>query len=714
MQKNTKRLLSFILGSCIFVTFTWFRTPSKNDVMKMSLGSDRVLLSSTGESLQTLRTDFKKRRWAWQPLKRFPQSLQHAVILAEDQRFPYHLGFDPLGFARALLANLKGSRLQGASTITMQLSDLIQEDVLLNNHSIKKGSISHKLLQIARAFFIELKWSKDEILEAYFNLIHLRGEFQGVPAFSAAYLNKDPLALDPAESFMIASLISSPNQRADHLKNKVCALYQRSAFHKGSSCLNILASVDQFFKNPPSMPASPSLAPHLARRLFKNSNDTFLTSTLDGDLQRKVTAILEKNIYRLKNSNVRDTAAIVIDNHTGNVLAYVGTVSSSENPYVDGVMSYRQAGSSLKPFIYGKAIETKTLTAASILLDDPTAISWGGDVYRPSNYDKHFYGPVAVREALASSLNVPAVKAVTILGLHETYSTLQSLQFSNLQEPDYYGVSMALGAVEVRLDELANAYRMLANGGVWSPLRFTEADSKKASTTQRTLSPEATYIIGSILSDPDARSIGFGWDNPLETPFWTAVKTGTSKDYRDNWCLGYSEHYTVGVWAGNFNAEAMNKVSGVSGVGPSWYEIMSELHRDKRSSAPAPPAHVVEKEVRHEWALHPHKEYFIQGTEPQQNVIETALQKRVQFIFPAEGSVLVKDPHIDQEHVALFIRFKGDVPSKSQLLWDGKNLGEAISPFKIPQPETGRHELVIANNGKILGKVLFTIRGAED
>jgi penicillin-binding protein 1C len=481
------------------------------------------------------------------------------------------------------------------------------------------------------------------------------------------------------------------------------------------------------------MPASPGLAPHLARRLFSQfPHETSLTSTIDLDLQAKVTAIMKKNLYRLSEQNVHDSAAIVIDNQNGRVLAYVGTLSTSESPHVDGVEAYRQAGSSLKPFIYAKAIESKTLTAASILLDDPTAISWGGQVYRPANYDQHFNGPVSAREALASSLNVPAVKTVTIIGLRQTYQVLQSIMLTNLKDPDFYGVSMALGAVEVRLDELANAYRMLANGGLWSPLHFVDSKTEKtlqalhAPESHRVFSPESAFIISSILSDPNARSIGFGWENPLETPFWTAVKTGTSKDYRDNWCAGFSERYTVAVWAGNFDAQAMHKVSGVSGVGPTWFEIMNVLHAQIRSAAPKMPSGLVAKNVRHQWSSHEHLEYFIKGSEPAQSVIEPSLDKRVQFVFPAEGSVLVKDPHLDASRIALFIRFAGQVPAGSRLVWDGKDVGEALSPFKMEAPAAGEHDLAIvaptaANHSKDAAAgsstnvthVHFTIRGAE-
>lgn len=697
------------LGIAAVVT-GWFMTPTARDVQAMAMGSDRLLLAADGQPLQILRTDFQKRRLHWFSLNQFPAALKESVVETEDKRFYHHLGVDPIGTGRAIWAILHHRPLQGASTLTMQLSDLITKDVLIDNHTIRKGSVVHKLGQIIRALYIERKWTKDEILEAYLNLIHLRGEFQGVPALSYAYLNKHPLALDPAETQVIAAMIASPNQTAKALQEKACRLLRQRL--SGDNCESIQAAVDQFFQRAPSMPPGPNFAPHLARRLFnENPNATIITSTIDFNLQRKMQETLERNLYHLKNSNVHDSAAIVIDNSSGKVLAYVGAVEGSESPHVDGVRAYRQAGSALKPFLYTKAIQEKLLTPASILLDDDTAISWAGGVYRPSNYDKHFSGTVSVREALASSLNVPAVKTVTIIGLHESYEVLQSIGLTGLKEPDFYGVSLALGAVEVRLEDLANAYRILANGGLSTPLRFQSSDALPKYSKQ-IFSRESTYLVSSILSDSSARSIGFGWDSPLETPFWTAVKTGTSKDYRDNWCVGFSERYTVGVWTGNFNATAMEKVSGVSGAGPSWYDIMTHLHRQTRSNPPARPDNVVAKTIRHQWDSQPRTEYFIAGTEPAQELIEVVQDKRAQFVFPAEGSVLVKDPQMDQDHIALFVRFKGQIPDKSQLIWDDEILGEAQSPFKLDQPASGDHKLSIrAPDGKIVSAVHFTIKG---
>jgi penicillin-binding protein 1C len=721
-KKKTRRYGTVSAAFCgtlaLVFSILFARTPSFQKVTELALGSDRVLLAADGQVVQTLRTDFSKRRLAWHPLASFTEELRVAVIGAEDRRFFSHPGVDFLGLGRAILALFSQESVQGASTISMQLGDLIQPEVLTENRSIPKGSVLHKISQMSRALALEIRWNKAQILEAYLNLIHLRGEFQGVPAVTEAYFKKKTLALDAAEAAVVATMISSPNQGQVALKRRTCLLVKRLAIHNAAfaaaaDCSTTDLAVETLIRAHPTLPTQLGSSPHLARRLFKTHRDaTILQSTINAQLQNEVQAILEKNLAALRNSNVNDSAAIVIENRTGKVLAYVGAVTSSSSPHVDGVEAYRQAGSTLKPFLYGKALDLKLLTAASILNDEPTAISWEGNIYRPTNYDRQFYGTVSIREALASSLNVPAVKIVTIVGLQRSYQVLKTLRLTNLKDQDFYGVSMALGAVDVRLDELTNAYRMLANSGEWSPLIFKENEVQAPS--EHLFSRETAFILSSILSDADARALGFGWDSPLETPFWTAVKTGTSKDYRDNWCIGFSEHYTVGVWTGNFNAEAMDKVSGVSGAGPSWFAIMERLHRSKQSHSPPVSENIVTKEIRHAWATHQHKEFFIRGTEPETNVMEPALEKNAQFVFPADGSTLVRDPHIDPAHIALFVRFKGKVPNNSRIFFDGLEKGEAVSPFKLTDFSVGPHELSIrAPDGQIAARAKFSVRGAN-
>lgn len=710
MLKRRARREIRLLGVLVFLVLAglWWVTPTPERVRERSLGSDRVLLATDGEALQVLRTDFKKRRLPWHALPRFSPALIEAVVRVEDQRFFSHPGIDTRGLLRAFKSLVTGGRREGASTITMQVSDLIQSEVLESGSHIRKRSWPHKIFQITRALGLELKWRKAEILEAYLNLIHLRGEFQGIPAFARAFFEKHPEALDRSESLLIAAMISSPNQRWNVLVERSCRLAKQAGW--ASSCAEIERVANRLKRHTPIVDWGLDLAPHLARRLFaQTSEQSFVRSTLDRELQERVRSILERHVRRLEAKNVHDSAALVVDNETGRVRAYVGAVSTSRRPEVDGVQGLRQAGSTLKPFLYARALESKTLTPASVLRDEATAISWSGGVYRPLNYDRHFYGPVSVREALGSSLNVPAVKLVTILGIPETYAILRSLNFFGLREPDFYGVSMALGAVDVRLEDLVNAYRTLANQGSWSPLVFRADDTVAA--PRPVFSPESSFLVASILSDPHARAIGFDWENPLATPFWTAVKTGTSKDHRDNWCVGFSSRYTVGVWMGNFEAEPMRGVSGVSGAGPAWLDIMSELHREARSEAPTPPENIRVHVIRQPWWGESRREYFIAGTEPAQALVHVSEERRVQFIFPAEGSVLRLDPHQDPRRRALFIRYSGSPSTRARLRLDGQDLGSARSPFPVRNPRPGTHRLeIVERDGTVRATVSFRIR----
>ena len=697
------------LAALLFILIWGFSTtPSFEQLQALAVGSDRVLLSRDGQVLDVVRVDFKKRRLGWFPLNDFSAEVPKAVIEAEDHRFNAHHGVDFIGLLRAANSMIQGHRVQGASTLTMQLTDLIQPAVLSSNQPIKKGSWMHKVVQVARALFLEARWSKDQILEAYLNLIHLRGEYQGIPALSFGYFNKSPKLLSTEEAVVATAMIASPNQSVTNLQKKSCALFLKISPGQ-TQCGALERLVAEAFGHPPAMPPVPELAPHLARRLVERDKTTPLIQTfVDRDLQIAVRDILQKHIQRLQEKNVHDAAAIVIDNASGEVLAYVGSVPTSESPYVDGVIAQRQAGSSLKPFIYARGLDMRAITAASILLDEGTAISWAGGVYRPTNYDRQFNGPVSVREALGSSLNVPAVKTLITVGLKNGYDTLKALHFTGMRDAEFYGVSMALGAVDIKLEELANAYRTLANAGTWSPLRYESTDK---TTEEKIFSPAASFVVSSILSDANARTIGFGWDSPLETAFWTAVKTGTSKDYRDNWCAGFSDRYTVAVWDGNFNSEAMKEVSGVSGAAPSWFDIMSYLHRNHVSREPAPPPEIVVKSVRHEWVSNEHNEYFIKGTEPDDHVIQTAPDKRAQFVFPAEGSILVEDPLIDPEHIAVFVRFKGQLPKGAKLSLDQKVLGLAVSPFKISKLAAGQHHLSLSDaTGELLTTIKFEVK----
>jgi penicillin-binding protein 1C len=427
-------------------------------------------------------------------------------------------------------------------------------------------------------------------------------------------------------------------------------------------------------------------------------------------IQRFATDTLRRHLLALQGRAVGDSAVLVADNPSGDILAYVGSSAElSSAPHVDGVLAHRQAGSALKPFLYALAFDERLLTPASLIEDTPLEIPLDTGLYRPQNYDEQFHGLVSTRTALASSLNVPAVRVLQLVGGEPFVQQLRRLGFGSVTESgDYYGPALALGAAEVSLWDLVTAYRALANGGVWRPLRL-RSEEPAGADGRRVYSEAAAFLVSSILSDRESRSLTFGLENPLITRYWSAVKTGTSKEMRDNWCVGYSRRYTVGVWVGNFSGQPMRDVSGVSGAAPVWLEVMNHLHRDAPSPPPHPPASVVVEPVAFPAQIEAARaEWFHLGTQP-----ATALQlagTRPHIVAPVPGTIVALDPDIPAAQQALvFEAASGTVAARWRL--DGRDLGSAAAPTFWP-PRPGRHTLHIVDaGGRVLDTAAFTVRG---
>jgi penicillin-binding protein 1C len=287
-----------------------------------------------------------------------------------------------------------------------------------------------------------------------------------------------------------------------------------------------------------------------------------------------------------------------------------------------------------------------------VISDTEINIATERGIYKPEDYDRQFRGDVLARTALASSLNVPAVRILMLIGPDAFLDTLHRLGFTDLRDGDYYGFSLALGTLDVNLIELTNAYRTLANRGLrGEPTFFTPDGTCK---TSRVFTDEASFIVSDILSDREARSETFGFENLLATPYWTAVKTGTSKGMRDNWCIGYSRRFTVGVWVGNFSGAAMWDVSGITGAAPLWHEIMDYLHRNADSTPPAPSPGVRRAELAVKKGLAPRKEWFIVGTEPLSVEPGRAAQTRPRIAYPVNDTIFAVDPDIPEERQVVF------------------------------------------------------------
>ncbi|MDD3845824.1 MAG: penicillin-binding protein 1C, partial [Syntrophorhabdaceae bacterium] len=530
--------------------------------------SDAVLLDRHKEPIHTLRTDASGRRLEWTRLADVSPSFLETVILAEDHRFFSHRGVDPGAFVSALAHSATSGRLRGASTISMQVASIMDSDLRPRR---ARRDLGQKWRQVTAALALERQWKKEEILEAYINLIYYRGELQGVRAASKGLFGKEPSGLTQVESAILASLITSPNASRERVAMRSWRLAQRAGMKVTHD--EVERKTGEALTLAYHIAFDVSLAPHVARMLLSAGRDREVT-TLDGRLQRFAFDALRNNLAALRGKNVADGAIMVADNATGEILAYVGNSGyTSSAVWVDGIRARRQAGSTLKPFLYGLVIEKGYLTASSLLEDTPFSIMTPTGLYVPQNYDNQFRGGVSVRTALASSLNVPAVRTLLVAGLAPFVERLRELGFASItEEPEFYGFSLALGSADVELYELVGAYLTLARGGRRGLMRLTFGGPSPAGV--RVMDERASFIISQILSDRESRAVTFGLENPLATRFWTAVKTGTSKDMRDNWCIGFSRRYTVGVWVGNFSGEPMRNVSGMSGAAPIWLEVM--------------------------------------------------------------------------------------------------------------------------------------------
>lgn len=684
-------------GALILLAWTLpvLASPSFDAVRAQFRSSEGRLYDRHGELIQEMRIDPHVRRGEWTRLEDVSPALVQAVIRAEDQRFYDHSGVD----WRALLASLGSDGSRGASTITMQLTAYL--DATLKPAGKRRGW-SEKWNQMQAARRLEETWSKKEILEAYLNRVTFRGELQGVAAASRGMFDKEPSGIDQTEASILAVLIRSPNASPERVADRACRLSE--SLHFVAECTSVTARVAKALLTPARLRQRAAEAPHVARRLLRPGN-TDITTTLDARLQRYARAVLAHQLDSIGEQRVSEGALLVVDNASGEVLAWVGGRGASQ---VDAVRAPRQPGSTLKPFLYELAIEKRLLTAASVLDDSPLTLASTSGLYVPHNYEHDFKGLVSVRNSLGSSLNIPAVRAATIVGADAFATRLRKLGFEHVTgDGDYYGFALALGSAEVTLEELVNGFRTLANGGRYSPLVVVPSAKRAAG---RVLDPGASFIVGDILADRSARSLTFGLENALATPFWTAVKTGTSKDMRDNWCVGFSERYTVGVWVGNFDGSPMQDVSGVTGAAPIWLELMRYLHAHTPSRPPHPPVSVTQAEVTFTPAFESgRREFFLRGTEtPEVRMPTTPPLAQARIRYPGRDSILAIDPDIPAESQRVFFDISPR-EARLRLELDGRAMEDRSAGWK---PEAGSHQLSLRQmDGTLVDEVTFEVRG---
>ncbi len=679
------------------------KIPVFQDVKASYRASDAVLLDRHKEVIHILRIDDTGRRLEWVRLADVSPSFLQTVILVEDRRFFNHPGVDLRAIISALVRFGTSGRVRGASTISMQVASIIDRNL---KPRAARRDLGQKWRQAVTALALERHWKKEEILEAYINLISYRGELQGIRAASKGLFGKEPSGLTQVESFILASLITSPNAPRERVVLRSWGLAQKAGVDITRE--DVDKKTSEALATTYRIALDASLAPHAARILLMPGRQWEVT-TLDGRLQRFVLETVRSNLAVLRSRNVLDAAVMVVDNVTGEILAYVGNSGNTSSAvWMDGVRARRQAGSTLKPFLYGLAIEKGYLTASSILEDAPLSIMTPTGLYVPQNYDNQFRGSVSVRTALASSLNVPAVKTLLVTGLVPFVERLKELGFKSItREPEFYGYSIALGSADVELYELVGAFSTLARGGRRGSMRLTFGEP---SSTVRVMDERASFIVSQILSDRESRAVTFGLENPLATRFWTAVKTGTSKDMRDNWCIGFSGRYTVGVWVGNFSGEPMRDVSGVSGAAPIWLEVMNFLHGATPSSAPKRPPGVTTAKIRFEKDMEPpREEFFLEGTQPVTTVMAQRSHQRARIVYPQEGTLITIDPDIPAALQRVALRFE---PQAGQFRWvlNDADTGSDM-PLFLWEPSRGQYTLsIVDSGGRIIDSVGFTVR----
>lgn len=702
----------FVLAT-LFCAHTALALESFADVKAAYRSSESSLLDRHGEPINMLRTDLSVRRFAWTALEQVSPAFVQTLLLSEDKRFYQHAGVDWSAVASAAVGNLSASHVRGASTITMQLAGLLENRLRTRSHR----SMMQKLDQAAVALAIERHWSKAEILEAYLNLVDFRGETVGIGALSVTLFEKLPSGLNTREAALGVAMIRSPNAPLARVVDRACAILKEE--QQPDSCAGLLDYLQILLSRHGSRSTleMQDIAPHLAQHLLAGRSGEIVRSTLDASLQRVAIEALRQQMAELAGRNVGDGAVVVLDNASGDVLAYVGSSGSySKASNVDNVLAPRQAGSTLKPFLYELALEQRWLTAASLLDDSPVDLKTQAGLYIPQDYDHHFKGLVSVRTALGSSLNVPAVRTLVLVTPNAFQERLKRLGFSLRETGDYYGYSLALGSAEVNLLALTNAYRTLANRGTRSAPRFLAGGATLA-PVEEVMKPAATFIISDILSDRNARAATFGLGNVLETRYWSAVKTGTSKDMRDNWCIGFSERYTVGVWVGNDSGQPMWDVSGVTGAAPIWHTVMDYLDRRDPSISGHPdttPPGIVANHISFASQLEPERdEYFLSGTETR--VIEPARQRasaKRMIASPADGTIVALDPDIPGASQRLKLRAVPGPDSATRWRLDGKLLGDGPELDWPLWP--GRHHLELLNaKNQVVDQLQFEVRGAS-
>lgn len=705
------------------VIFTYFsiQSPVESFQSAVSRVQDTQVLDRTGIPLSiTYQT-----RWNYsdsKSLHEIPDFLKYAFLVSEDKRFYQHQGVDWSARLSALKSNLIFMRnLRGASTITEQIVRMLKP---------RKRTLWARWVEGFEANILEKASNKNALFEFYLNQVPYAGHRRGVAQGARYYFGRDLETLTRKEMLALVVLVRAPSNydlyKYPHkTEGAIFRLAQNMAengFIEKQEINKI--KLEKLTLNQGELSVD---ARHFARFVKLNTtqdNDgQGFRTTLDAGLQEKVQRILDTRLNALQKRNVKNGAVICADYSTGEILAWVvgHNFNGQSESEIDATTTLRQPGSTLKPFLYAMALD-KGWSAAKILDDSPLTEAVGVGLHRFRNYSNTNYGPLTLREALGNSLNIPALLAIRYVGAGDFLSILVKMGFKSLdKQSDFYDEGLALGNGEVSLLELAQGYAVLANRGVFKPL-IIRFDQRVKAKYVSIFSEESASLIGNILSDPWARSMEFGQGSVLNLPVQTAIKTGTSTDFRDAWVVGYNDRYVVAVWMGNLDRSPMDEITGSKGPALVLRSVFDILNKNRETARLFLSPRLIEKKVcsrpKNKAGYCPqYSEWlFADRYDAKDTVISEMVVDDIELVRPTEGLQIAYDPRIKVDHQKFRFELRG-LPQGSQVHWflNDEKLAEGHNNFLLWPVVKGQHELYVQiqkPNGseKNIGPVKFIVK----
>jgi penicillin-binding protein 1C len=567
-QPLFKKKIWSVIGLPLFFIFTFFLL-NLLFPLKVNIHYSPVITAADGSVINAFLSPDDKWRMQLEADEISPV-LEKAILLKEDKYFYYHPGVNPVALGRAIWNNsLRGKKTSGASTITMQVARLLYP---------RERTYVAKITEIFRALQLEGQYSKAEILQLYLNLVPFGGNIEGVKAASILYFQQSPGQLSLAQAVTLAVIPNKPSSLRIGQRNAQIVVFRNKwlRYFRAQKAFPEKIIADALAE--PLAAArveAPRVAPHLAYRLFRRyKNQPIIKSTLSRHLQEKAEQLTYNYMQQLRHKNIQNASVIIINNRTRAVEAYLGSADFNDVAHggqVDGVRAIRSPGSTLKPLLYATAFDKGLLTPKSTISDVP--VDYAG--YRPENYFGNYSGNITVEQALATSLNIPAVKILDQMGVPAFVQKLQQAEFSQIKKNgSQLGLSLILGGCDVTLEELTTLFSAFAQGGKYTSLRWRQSDS--VAVQKQLLSPAAAYMVNQILTQLQRPDLPHNAQNSMHLPK-IAWKTGTSYGRRDAWSIGYNQQYTVGVWVGNFSGEGVPELNGTDSATPLLFSIFNTI-----------------------------------------------------------------------------------------------------------------------------------------